>query len=145
MRPYEQDFNLWIKQTVQQLKNRQFDAVDWENLLEEIESLSGSDRRELNSRLIRLFQHLLKWQYQLNQRLYYGNSWLSTINHQRNEIELILEKSPSLQPYISEILEKYYGKARRNASKETGLAIDFFPVSSPFTLEETLNFDYFPE
>lgn len=36
---YEQDFNLWIKETVNLLKNRQLDQIDYDNLIEEVEDL----------------------------------------------------------------------------------------------------------
>jgi hypothetical protein len=36
---YEQDFNLWIEETVNLLKNRQLDQIDYENLIEEVEDL----------------------------------------------------------------------------------------------------------
>ena len=48
---YSQDFNLWIQQTTSQIRSGNFDLVDWENVLEELESLGKSDQRELKSRL----------------------------------------------------------------------------------------------
>jgi hypothetical protein len=36
---YEQDFNLWIEETVNLLKNRQLDQIDYDNLIEEVEDL----------------------------------------------------------------------------------------------------------
>jgi carbonic anhydrase len=53
-------------------------------VIEEIESLGRSDRRELKSRLEVLLQHLLKWQYQSNLR---SGCWRNTIDEQRNRIE----------------------------------------------------------
>ncbi|NET73475.1 MAG: DUF29 domain-containing protein, partial [Sphaerospermopsis sp. SIO1G2] len=49
---YEQDFYLWIETTAQQLKAGDFKEVDLENLIEEIESMGRSEKRELKSRLI---------------------------------------------------------------------------------------------
>jgi len=37
---YEQDFYLWIAETVQQLKSGNFSHLDLDNLIEEIESLA---------------------------------------------------------------------------------------------------------
>ena len=54
---YETDFNLWIEQTVKQLKNGQIQDLDIENLIEEVQSMGSNDKREIKSRLI---VHLLK-------------------------------------------------------------------------------------
>ncbi|MDD1414808.1 DUF29 domain-containing protein [Dolichospermum sp. ST_con] len=132
---YEQDFYLWIETTSKQLKAGKFTEIDLANLIEEIESMGKSEKRELKSRLIVLLMHLLKWQYQPEKR---SESWRSTITEQRICIELLLEDSPSLQPLLIEIFTDCYEKARLKASEETGMKLNFFPKESPFTLEETL-------
>ena len=130
---YDQDFNLWIETTSKQLKAGKFAEIDLANLIEEIESMGKSEKRELKSRLIVLLMHLLKWQYQPEKR---SESWRSMITEQRICIELLLEDSPSLQPLLIEIFADCYEKARLKASEETGIKLNFFPKESPFTLED---------
>ena len=137
---YERDFYLWIQTTAQQLKEGKFNEIDLPNLIEEIESMGRSEKRELKNRLIVLLMHLLKWQYQPEKR---SESWRSTITEQRICIEGLLEDSPSLQPLISEVFNDCYQKARLKASDETGIELKFFPKESPFTLEETLQVSFF--
>ena len=137
---YDRDFYLWIQATAQQLKEGKFNEIDIPNLVEEIESMGRSEKRELKSRLIVLLMHLLKWQYQPEKR---SESWRSTISEQRICIEGLLEDSPSLQPLISEVFDDCYQKARLKASEETGIKLNFFPKESPFTLEETLQASFF--
>ncbi|MDF5707576.1 MAG: DUF29 domain-containing protein [Nostoc sp. S4] len=132
---YDRDFYLWTKTIVQQLKDHKFNEIDLPNLIEEVESMGRSEKRELKSRLIILLMHLLKWQYQPKNQ---SESWRSTITEQRICIELLLEDSPSLQPLIATIFEDCYQKARLKASDETGIKLNLFPKESPFTLEETL-------
>ena len=60
---YDSDFALWIEATVDQLKARNIQDLDWDNLIEEIESLGKRDKRELENRLITLFEHGLKRRY----------------------------------------------------------------------------------
>lgn len=77
---YDTDFNLWIEETVKQLKAGNFHEIDFGNLIEELESMGKNNQRELKSRLAVLLMHLLKWQYQASKR---SNSWLNTIREQR--------------------------------------------------------------
>jgi hypothetical protein len=105
-RLYEQDFVAWCEATVAQLKAGRLDAIDIENLIEEIESLGKRDRRELRSRLRVLLAHLLK-------RLYIDlpenfDGWELTIVEQRQQIQALLKDSPSLKPYLAEILSEVY-------------------------------------
>ncbi len=134
---YEQDFYLWTQITAKQLKENKFNEIDKNNLIEEIESMGRSEKRELKSRLIVLLMHLLKWHYQPEKR---SESWRSTITEQRICIEGLLEDSPSLKPLLPEVFEDCYQKARLKSSEETGIKLNFFPKESPFSLEETLEY-----
>ncbi|MFE1744153.1 DUF29 domain-containing protein [Coleofasciculus sp. H7-2] len=136
---YEQDFYLWIKTTAQQLKEGKIKDIDIISLIEEIESIGRSEKRELKNCLIVLLMHLLKWQYQPEKR---SESWRSTITEQRICIEGLLEDSPSLQPLISEVFDDCYQKARLKASDETGIKLNYLPKESPFTPEETLKYSF---
>jgi hypothetical protein len=136
---YEQDFYLWIKTTAKLLCERKLDQIDYENLIEEIESMGRSEKRELKNRLIVLLTHLLKWKYQVDKR---SESWTNTIKEQRRQINFLLEDSPSLKPYYLEIFDKCYSFARSDAAEETKLSINTFPQNSPFTPEKTLDPDY---
>lgn len=74
---YETDFAAWTEKTVQLIRAGQFGQVEWDAVIEEIESLGRSERRELKSRLEVLLQHLLKWQYQSSLQ---SGSWRNTID-----------------------------------------------------------------
>ena len=139
---YEQDFYLWILSTANQIREGKFDAVDWENVLEELESLGRSDKRELRNRLIVLLEHLLKLAYWTEKEAN-ARGWLLTITEQRRQIKVILKDSPSLKPFVQEIFAESYQDAVKNAAIASGL--DIFPSESPFTQEDTLNPDWLPE
>lgn len=138
---YETDFSLWLTEQVQALRERQMDRLDVENLIEELEGLSGRDKRELASHFKILLLHLLKWQYQPEHQ---GPSWLNSIDNARDEIADLLEQSPSLRVYIPEALARAYPRARRTASRETGLAEKEFPAEIPYDLEAMLDVDFLP-
>jgi hypothetical protein len=139
---YEQDFNLWLEETVNLLKTRQLSLIDYENLIEEIESMARKDKRALESNLEQILMHLLKWQYQKNKR---SNSWRYSIIEHRNRLKKDFRDSPSLKPYFDDVLEDCYQTAREFASEQTGLDIKIFPIDIHFTKEQILSSDYLPE
>jgi hypothetical protein len=57
------------------LRQGQYSQVDWENLLEEIEGMTKSDKRALKSLLTRLFEHFLKLAYWESEREYNQAGW----------------------------------------------------------------------
>jgi hypothetical protein len=78
---YERDFLLWTTDIVNKLKSKDFDHLDLENLIEEIETLGRSEKKELKSRLLVLLEHLLKRLYVNSPDNYRG--WEITINEQQ--------------------------------------------------------------
>ena len=136
---YEDDLVLWSERQTDLLRRRAAGelvndtGLDWTNIAEEIEAVGSSQRRELRSRMIRLLQHLLKWHYQPELR---SRSWRATIAVQREDIEALLEDSPSLRRTLPDVLPRAYRSAREHALNETGL-LDL-PEASPFTLEQAL-------
>ncbi|MGL4621645.1 MAG: DUF29 domain-containing protein [Chroococcidiopsis sp.] len=140
---YEQDFVAWANQQAMFLKQGRFEELDLDNLIEEVESLSRSDKRAVKSQLIRVLKHLLKLNYQSN-AFYYLNSWRSSVVEGRSQIKLIVEDSPSLKPYLSEILAQCYEEAVSQASAETGLSAANFPSACVYFLEQVLDPHFFP-
>ncbi|MEI6330365.1 MAG: DUF29 domain-containing protein [Pseudanabaena sp. ELA645] len=100
---YESDFLLWTQDTIAKLKARDFDHVDFENLIEEVEALGRSEKKELASRLETLLAHLLKRIYiDMPQEF---NGWERTIREQRRRLTQALRKTPSLKSVWDELLE----------------------------------------
>jgi hypothetical protein len=138
---YEQDYYLWLEQTVNLLEAQKFNEIDLVNLIEEIKDVGKSEKRAINSNLRILLMHLLKYQYQ-SEKL--SNSWLFTIVEHRKRIQESLEISPSLQAYYYEVFPKSYQDARELAAAETGLNINLFPQTPIFSPEDVLNSGYLP-
>jgi hypothetical protein len=139
---YEIDYLQWIETTVEKLRSQDFSNVDWENLIEEIESMGRNDRRSLESNLIIVIMHLLKWQFQPELR---SRSWQSSIFEHRRRIGNALEDSPSLKAYLEDIFAKCYSNAVKSASIETGLHIQVFPQLCPYTSIEVLDSNFLPD
>jgi hypothetical protein len=139
---YESDFLLWTQDTVAKLKARDFDHVDLENLLEEIESLGRSEKKEIKSRLTTLIEHLLK-------RLYIDmpqefNGWERTIRNQRTEIEFALDDSPSLKALWNDTFDIAFRAALRDVKKEYAKQGYQFPDTWQFgrDIDTMLNTDF---
>ncbi len=99
---YESDFLLWTQDTVAKIKAKDFDLVDFENLIEEIEALGRSEKKELASRLETLLAHLLKRIYiDMPQEF---NGWERTIREQRRRLAQALKKTPSLKTVWDELI-----------------------------------------
>ncbi|WP_420207965.1 DUF29 domain-containing protein [Candidatus Electronema sp. JC] len=139
---YNQDFHAWLLHNAALLRERNFTAIDADNIAEELETMGRSEKRELISRLSVLIAHLLKWRHQPVRR---SRSWRNTIATQRLDIKELLEDSPSLNHDIEEQLEKAYSKAVLLAELETGIDRKLFPPSSPFSWQELLDEDFLPE
>ena len=113
---YESDYMLWTQETIAKLKAKDFDHVDFESLIEEIEDLGRSYRDELESRLDILLSHILKRLYVPLVNDY--NGWERTIREQRKQIRRRLEKSPSLKNYLPEIFDKIWQDALKEVRED---------------------------
>jgi hypothetical protein len=142
---YDQDYYLWLMTTINQLRAGQFSAVDLDNLLEELESMGRSQKRAIESLLIKLLQHLLKLKFWDEERERNQGHWKGEIRTFRREIKKALKDSPSLKPYILEIFDECYQDARKEASDRTQLSIDTFPVAILGSLEQILDENWFPD
>lgn len=139
---YNQDYYLWLQQTIKDLTHHNIEELDWDNLLEEIEALGKREQKAIKSNLRVIILHLLKWNYQAEKR---SQSWIYSIAEHRQRLYDDFETSPSLRVYCQDIFSKVYGEARKLASKETGLSLTHFPENCPFLLEQILDENWLPE
>jgi hypothetical protein len=142
---YDSDYQLWLENTINQLRRGDFQAVDWPNLLEELADLGKNNRRALKSLLTRLLEHLLKLTYWQSQRDYNQAGWKKEIRNFRLQIADLLADSPSLKSYLREILAKCYLDARNLLIDETKLDASIFPLEVLASLEEILDQNWLPD
>ncbi|MCA1854258.1 MAG: DUF29 domain-containing protein, partial [Beggiatoa sp.] len=137
-------FQAWALENAALLRQGNVADIDMLHIAEELEGMSASERRELQSRLQVLMRHLLKYQYQPERR---GKSWLLTIGHQRDAIDRLLKQSPSLRPLLddAEEIADIYAKAVRDAVIETELDRHLFPSRCPYAIEQLLDGDFLPD
>ncbi len=139
---YLTDINLWIKQTIDLLREERWSEIDVAHLIEEVEDLGKSERRGISSQITRVLLHLLKWQYQTKRR---SDSWLDSITDARTQIELVIEDSPSLTTHPTEQLSDCYQRARRQAAQQTNLDLSAFPLTCEYDLKLVLTENWLPD
>ena len=139
---HEKDFHAWTIEQANLLKTGKLSEIDLDNLIEEIESMGASERNQLQNRLKVLIGHLLKWQFQ---PAYRSRSWNATIEEQRLSVIGLLEDNPSLTRILEERIAKAYPQGVLLAVKETSIDKKTFPASCPYSTEELLDRNYYPD
>lgn len=139
---YDQDFYAWAQTQADLLRQGRLADADIGHIAEEIESMGRAEKRELVSRLTVLLLHLLKWRFQPDQR---GRSWRLSIIEQRLRITDHLADNPSLKARLPEALAAAHRLARLEAARETGLELDMFPDTCPWTFPEIMEEDFWPQ
>jgi len=141
---YNRDLQLWIEQTIQQLQNREFEALDIEHLIEELADLGKSEKSALKSNLSILLAHLLKLRVQAGAPEMMKGSWYASVLEHRQRVLDQLEDTPSLKSYLDTAIEQAYVNGRKLAIKEGQLAKvgvpvpaeSDYPVTCPFTMAQ---------
>jgi hypothetical protein len=133
---YMRDFYSWLMEQARLVREGRWDALDRENLAEEIESLGREQFNKLEGALRVLLTHILKWDHQPKLR---SRSWMLSIKAQRTEVENVLSDNPGLKPRIPEALARGYRRARIEAAKETGLEESEFPETCRYSFDELMS------
>ncbi|WP_020604434.1 DUF29 domain-containing protein [Spirosoma spitsbergense] len=101
------------------LEEKEYEEAQ-EALDELYQAMANAERRALNSQLIRLMVHILKWRYQPDRR---STSWVRTIVNARQEIKSLQEYMPSLnRKHIETIWQKNFELAIDAAKAEMNLS-----------------------
>jgi hypothetical protein len=132
---YETDFAEWSVRTAALIRAGRFSEIDTESVAEEIEDLSKSQQSAIWSHLSRLLLHKIK---QIIQPERDCASWQVSIASSRQSIQRLIKISPSLQPYIQQILQETYKQALEIALIETGLEHAAVPEQCPWDLDTLL-------
>ena len=135
---YDTDFYAWTQAQATALAAGHVTELDLANLAEEIGSLGKNDLRALRSNLRVMLLHLLKWRHQPERRQ-------DSIDEHRTRIQDIVADSPSLALQVQELLPQAYRQARRLAAQQTQLPPGIFPDTCPWTVDEVLDPEFWPE
>jgi hypothetical protein len=145
---YEEDFVRWAETQARALRDAARSGanlpLDWENLAEEVEDLGKTRRRELNSLVTTIIEHLLKLRSSSADEPRRG--WGETIIHARDLTGDLLDENPSLRRCVPEAVEAGTRRAKALVAASLRLYGETLPDdlgAATYTDEQVLG-DWFP-
>lgn len=128
---YETDYYQWTIEQAQAMKEQNLAMLDWNNIIEEIESLGRSDYSAVASLLMRQIEHRLKIDYANQPQTH--RYWTAEIVTFKKNIKRRI--SPSMKPKLERELPDIYQDAVEIVLAKYDLTL---PVICPYSLEDLL-------
>lgn len=146
-RLYDTDFSAWADETAQLLRSRCFEEIDLDALIEEVEGLAASDRRAYRSHLVIALEHLLKLACAHEAALKRNRrGWQQSVSNARDEIRILLSDSPSAARDKDASFSMAFDDALRKLRRDyDDLRVEDWPDQCPWTLEQVLDDDFWPQ
>ncbi len=139
---YEIDDNLWLEETVKLLKEKRFNELDLDNLIEELEDLGKSQYLAVRSWLYRIIIHVLLLEYWTVEYERNYRHWRSEIRAFRFDLKGRL--TTNFTNKLEQDLENIYPHAVEYVAEKTGLKLNIFPQNCPYSLAQLLDSDFLP-
>jgi len=139
---YRTDFYVWTQRQADLLRNEDYADLDLPNLIEEIEALGASERRELKSRLTTILEHMLKLTCEPESRA--CRKWRRTILTQRITLAEFLRENYTLRSTVADFIPDAYRDARKLAVAGTKCEITAFPTECPWLAAQILDEAFMP-
>ncbi|MBR8826516.1 MAG: DUF29 domain-containing protein [Gomphosphaeria aponina SAG 52.96 = DSM 107014] len=139
---YELDYLAWYEATLEQVKQKNLNELDLETLSKVLENLVRDTKRSGESYLKQIIIHLLLIEFWHSERIHHRH-WAAEIVNFRTELEIDL--TTNLRKHLGKEKENIYGKAIKYVTIKTGLNKKTFPPQCPYTLEQLLDNDWFPD
>jgi hypothetical protein len=135
---HEDDLYSWVQEQVGLLRSGRVDALDLDNIAEELSDVGAEQYDKLESAVTVLIAHLLKWDHQPERR---SRSWALTIEEQRLRIAKQLRKNPSLKARLAEALEDGFRLGRVKAAREMKRELKSLPSLCPYAWDTIMDRD----
>lgn len=132
---YDRDLYSWAVEQAALLRAGRIAEADVLNIAEEIDDVGNEQYSRLESALRIVLLHLLKWDHQPERR---SRSWWASIRVQRNHVRRVLKKNPGLKPEVDGAIVEAYETARIEASAQTSLELEVFPLDCPYSWDEIM-------
>jgi len=138
---YEIDEVQWLEETVKLIKNHQFEDLDLDNLIEELEDLGREKKNAVASLLEQIIRHLLLLQYWTSEAEYNTVHWKEEIYTFR--VQLRRKITTNLRNYLESEYHSIYQDALGFVKIKTQNSV-YFPPECPYNLEQLLDIEWFP-
>ncbi len=138
---YELDDSQWLGETISLLRNHQFQQLDLEHLIEELEDLGKEKKNAVASLLEQVIRHLLLLQYWTKETEYNTINWQEEIYNFRTQLRR--KMTANLRNYLEEELNYIYEDALGFVKIKTANTM-IFPSQCPYSLEQLLDRDWLP-
>jgi hypothetical protein len=140
---YKTDLARWLQEPAAMLKARQFDALDLDNLVKELERMARQEGPRLWEHLRELLVWFLVWNYASDQRLHHLH-WYMRMGNERVALEVLLGCSPSLRGDALEDFQACSQHGWEVASEETGFPAETFPETCPRMVQQVIHHGFGP-
>jgi len=142
---YNKDFYKWALQNAHFLRQGNLEntaKIDKLNIAVRLEQIAMNEKRLLVTRLSDLLVSLLRWRVQTGLQ---SGSFKLHVEIQRDEVDDVLQDNPSLMDLMDGILRHSYRRAYLAAIAITGFGEQNFPEECPYSFEQIMDNDFFPE
>ncbi len=131
----QKEYDVWLQEQANFLRDRAFDKLDIEELIEELEGLVKGEKAAVESFAYQIILHLLLIDYWHEESERNRNHWRSEIVNFQFQLQNKL--TTNLNKHLSDRLTSIYAKALKGARLKTGLR-DRFPELLPYSLEKII-------
>ncbi|OLT66704.1 DUF29 domain-containing protein [Moorena producens] len=132
----------WLEETIKLLKNKEFNQLDWDNLIEELEDLGREKKNAVASLLEQVIRHLLFLQYWTSEYDYNAVHWQGEIYNFR--IQLKRKLTTNLRNYLDNELSSIYNDALGFVTIKTQNSVSL-PPECPYCLDQLLDIEWLPK
>jgi len=131
----------WLEETVSLLKKHQFQQLDLDHLIEELEDLGREKKNTVASLLEKIIRHLLLLQYWTREAEYNAVHWQEEIYTSRTQLGR--KMTTHLRNYLEKELNSIYQDALGFVKIKTVNSV-VFPPDCPYSLEQLFERSWLP-
>lgn len=139
---YETDEDQWFTETIDLLKEKQFNDLDLAHLIEELEDLGNERKRAVESLLEQIIRHLLMCQYWTNESERNRGHWEAEIVGFRTQLRKRL--TTNFRNHLEKELSNIYQDALIYVQRKTRFQVNF-PDECPYQFQQIIDIDWFPD
>ena len=109
---YRRDPFTWAQRQAAAMRRRNYDAIDWENVIEEIEDVARAEERQWTRNCARAIENLLTVEHDPTPTASTLAHWRMEIRNFRREMADAIKDNPGLQRRYDEMLAKAWKRGR---------------------------------